>query len=104
MIISVPTKFWGLSPLRWSCFIFLSPMLCVTLFLSHNLLIPSYGHATPVSMAFVCNPPIADSHPYKSIFRLDFQYSQTPAPSDAIASGYAARFNLTPADQPNSDG
>jgi hypothetical protein len=57
------------------------------------------GQATSISMASLCNPPIADSYPYKPIFRLDFQSPQTPAPSDAIAFGCAARFNLSPADQ-----
>jgi len=50
-------------------------------------------------MASLCNPPIADSYPYKPIFRLDFQSPETPAPSDAIAFGCAALFNLSPADQ-----
>jgi hypothetical protein len=70
-------------------------MLC----LSRNLLIPSCGHATPISMASLCNPTIADSSPYESTFKLDFQCLKPPAPSDAIAFGCAARFNLPAANQ-----
>jgi hypothetical protein len=69
------------------------------LLLSRNLLIPPCGHATPISMASVCNPTIADSSPYKPTFKLDFQCLKPPAPSDAIALGCAARFNLPTMDQ-----
>jgi hypothetical protein len=39
-------------------------------------------------------------YPYKPIFNLDFQLSKPPAFSDAIALGYAARFNLSPVNRP----
>ena len=41
-------------------------------------------------MASTCYQPIADSYPYN----LDFQLPKPPAPSDAIALGCAARFDL----------
>ena len=87
-----------IAPFRWS-FFSLSPSLCHALFLSRNLLIPLCGHAIPISMASVYNPTIADSSPYESTFKLDFQCLKPPAPSDAIALGCAARFNLPTMDQ-----
>jgi len=51
-------------------------------------------------MASTCYQPIADSYPYKSILNLDFQLPKPPAPSDAIALGCAARFNLSPVNTP----
>jgi hypothetical protein len=58
-----------------------------------------YGHATLISMASICNLTITDSSPYEPIFKLDFQCLKSPAPSDVIALGYAARFNLPTVDQ-----
>jgi hypothetical protein len=51
-------------------------------------------------MASTCYQPIAGSYPSKPIFNLDFQLSKPPASSDATALGYAARFNLSPANMP----
>jgi hypothetical protein len=51
-------------------------------------------------MASTCYQPIADSYHYKPIFNLDFQLSKSPASSDAVAFGCAARFNLSPVDTP----
>jgi hypothetical protein len=50
-------------------------------------------------MASGCNSIITDNSPYDSTFKLDFQCLKPPAPSDAIALGYAARFNLPTVDQ-----
>src|SRR2546429_2431931 len=50
-------------------------------------------------MASVCNPTIADSSSYEPTFKLDFQCLKPPAPSDAIALGCAARFNLPTVNQ-----
>src|SRR5271154_7037078 len=47
-------------------------------------------------MASTCFQPIADSYPYN----LDFQLPKPPAPSDAIALGCAARFDLSPVNTP----
>jgi hypothetical protein len=69
--------------------------MCHTLLLSCNLLIPSCGHATPISMASLCSPPIADSYP----FRLDFQPSKPSGPSDTVALGCTACLNLSSVDQ-----
>ena len=56
-IISMPIKFWvAPRPLRWSCLIFLSPSLCVTLCFLYNLLIPLCGHATPGIDGFLMQP------------------------------------------------
>jgi len=50
-------------------------------------------------MVSVYNPTIADSSLYEPTFKLDFQCLKSPAPSDAIALGCAARFNLSAVDQ-----
>src|SRR5277367_4836860 len=47
-------------------------------------------------MASTCFQPIVDSYPYN----LDFQLLKPPAPSDAIALGCAARFDLSPVNTP----
>ena|SRR2546421_12088666 len=54
-------------------------------------------------MASTCHQPIADSYPYKHIFNLDFQLPKPPAPSDAVALGCAARFNLSPVNMSGFD-
>jgi hypothetical protein len=51
-------------------------------------------------MASTYYQPNTDSYPYKHISNLDFQLPKSPAPSDAIALGCAARFNLPPANIP----
>jgi hypothetical protein len=96
--IAVSIKLWVIPPFCWS-FFSLSPSLCHVLFLSRNLLILLCGHAIPISMASVYNPTIADSSSYEPTFKLDFQRLKSPAPSDAIALGCAARFNLSALDQ-----
>jgi len=50
-------------------------------------------------MASVYNSTIADNSPYKPTFKLDLRCLKPPAPSDAIALGCAARFNLPTMDQ-----
>jgi hypothetical protein len=54
--ISVPIKFW-VAPISLEPLFFpLTQLMCHALLLSRNLLIPSYGHATPDFHSFLIQP------------------------------------------------
>jgi hypothetical protein len=68
--------------------------------LSRHLRLLFYGQATSIPMASTCCPPIVNSYPCAPIFNMNFQSSNPPASSNAIALGSAVRFNLSEAYEP----